>query len=213
MQVPALKTTERRRLDADDYYPGTVCACTQPPPVLKKCAVAPSGTEPCWELADPGMTDIPDNFLQYNTDITGTLKLGAAVKTIGSNAFRNTNLEGLDLSDAASLVSIGYNAFEQTNLEGTLVIPANVKTILRNAFVGTKLTGLDLSQAASLAWIGVYAFAYTGITGPIETLFSVPTYTTGGEASFPSGVWIVKVPNELADPTTAEPSPSPSPFE
>ena len=26
---------------------------------LKQCTVAPSGTEPCWELADPDMTDIP----------------------------------------------------------------------------------------------------------------------------------------------------------
>ena len=32
-------------------------------PGMKRCAIAPSGTEACWELADPAMTDIPDYFL------------------------------------------------------------------------------------------------------------------------------------------------------
>jgi len=32
-------------------------------PGVKGCAVAPSGTEACWELADPAMIDIPDDFL------------------------------------------------------------------------------------------------------------------------------------------------------
>ena len=36
-------------------------------PGLKRCAVAPSGAEACWELADPAMTVIPDGFLQGNT--------------------------------------------------------------------------------------------------------------------------------------------------
>ena len=103
-------------------------------PGLKKCAVAPSGTEPCWELADPTMTDIPQNFLQLGADLTGTLKLGAAVKTIGTNAFSSTKLTGLDLSGATSLVSIGYGAFRDTDITGTLVIPAKVQTIGRYAF-------------------------------------------------------------------------------
>eukprot|EP00964_Phaeocystis_antarctica_P138371 scaffold103058_cov57-Phaeocystis_antarctica.AAC.1 len=119
-------------------------------PGLKECAVAPSGTGPCWELADPDMTDIPDNFLRANTDLTGTLKLGAAVKTIGDGAFISTKLAGLDLSDAASLVSIRVDAFSWTDITGTLVIPANVETIGDGAFYGTKLKGLDLSDAASL---------------------------------------------------------------
>ena len=147
-----------------------------PPPLLffdsrlKKCAVAPSGAEPCWELADGTMEDIPKDFLKGNTDLTGTLKLGAAVKTIGDRAFYLTKLKALDLSQAASLVKIGSYAFYQT-----------------------ELTGLDLSQAASLESIGFGSFLYTDITGTIETPFNVPTYTTGGSAaSFPSGVTIVK---------------------
>ena len=150
-------------------------------PGLKECAVAPSGTEPCWELADPDMTDIPEGFLKSNTDLTGTLKLGAAVKTIGVNAFFETKLTGLDISDATSLVSIGVQAFYATYITGTLVIPPNVETIGQGAFYITKLTGLDLRNAASLVSIGNYAFQYTGITG---TLVIPANVATIGHAAF-----------------------------
>ena len=110
------------------------------PPGLKECAVAPSGTEPCWELADPGMTDIPDYFLyfrsslgvvwdglpDYYKDLTGTLKLGAAVKKIGTGAFYLTKLTGLDLSNAASLVFIAHWAFFGTDITGPIVTPFTV---------------------------------------------------------------------------------------
>ena len=33
------------------------------PGVKRCCAIAPSGTGACWELADPAMTGIPDYFL------------------------------------------------------------------------------------------------------------------------------------------------------
>ena len=38
----------------------------------------------------------------------------------------DTDITGLDLSKAASLVSIGHDAFRNTGIMGTLVIPANV---------------------------------------------------------------------------------------
>ena len=44
----------------------------------------------------------------------GTLKVGPAVKTIGPYAFYYTELAGLDLSDATSLVSIEAGAFSDT---------------------------------------------------------------------------------------------------
>ena len=121
---------------------------------LKRCAVAPSGAEACWELADPAMTAIPDGFLQGNTNLTGTLRVGPAVQTIGDRAFFGTELTGLDLSEATSLVEIGDNAFVATGLEGTLAIPAKLATIGPSAFADTKLTGLDLSKATSLVAIG-----------------------------------------------------------
>ena len=64
---------------------------------LKKCAIASSGPKPCWELANPNMTDIPFAFLFNHADLTGTLKLSAAVKSIRGYAFCNTKLASLDL--------------------------------------------------------------------------------------------------------------------
>ena len=73
----------------------------------------------------------------------------------------------LDLSDATSLVTIGYKAFRDTLITGTLVIPAKVHTIGPHAFDLTYLTGLDLSNANSLVTIERYAFFETGITGTL----------------------------------------------
>ena len=55
-----------------------------------------------------------------NTDLAGTLKMGPAVKIIGTSAFASTKLTGLDLSDATSLVEIGDRAFSQTSVYSVL---------------------------------------------------------------------------------------------
>ena len=146
------------------------------PTGMKRCAVAPSGAEACWELADPqAMTNIPVDFLDGDTDLAGTLKVGAAVRTIGASAFANTKLTGLDLSEATSLVSIGDNAFfSATDLEGTLAIPTTVTTIGDDAFANPKLAGLDLSQATSLVEIGAWAFGDTDLEGTLM----IPTKIT-----------------------------------
>ena len=98
-----------------------------------------------WELADPAMTDIPDFFREGINDLTGTLKVGPAVKTIGASAFADTKRTYLDLSEATSLVEIGDRAFSNTDLAGLLKVGPAVKTIGTSAFASTKLTSLDLS--------------------------------------------------------------------
>ena len=133
---------------ADTFPLGEVSTASVPG--VKRCAIAPRGTEACWELADPAMTDIPDYFLEGNNDLTGTLKVGPAVKTIGASAFANTKLARLDLSEATSLVWIGESAFSATDLAGTLAIPNTVTKLGTCAFCYTKLAGLDLSKATSL---------------------------------------------------------------
>ena len=150
-------------------------------PGLKRCAVAPSGGEACWELADPALTVIPEDILQGNTDITGTLRVGPAVKTISARAFEDCRLTGLDLSEATSLVEIGRDAFVAADLAGTLVIPAKVTRIGRSAFQGTKLTGLDLSKANSLVEIGDSAFLEVALKG---TLVIPATVRTIGSDAF-----------------------------
>ena len=49
------------------------------------------------------MTHIPNDFLNGHKDLTGKLKVGPAVKTIGALAFADTKLTSLDLSKATSL--------------------------------------------------------------------------------------------------------------
>ena len=144
-------------------------------PGVKRCAIAPSATEECWELTDPTMTAIPVGFLNRNTEVTGTLRVGPAVKTIGAYAFAYTKLTSLDLSGATALVEIGEGAFFETDLEGTLVIPATVTTIGTSAFAHTKVTGLDLSKSSMLVEIGTGAFLGTDLAaldGPFSVLFN-----------------------------------------
>ena len=145
------------------------------------------------------MTDIPDDFLKGNTELTGTLKLGGAgviLKTIGSWAFANTKLTSLYFSswhDLHTRATIKDFAFANTDITGTLVIGSYVKAIGEYAFGGTEITGLDLWNSPSLLTIGKRAFADTNLRGKISTPFDpIPTYTTGGSAaSFPPGVTIV----------------------
>ena len=92
------------------------------------------------------------------------------VTRIGSQAFRNTRVTGLDLSKATSLVEIVASAFSATDLQGTLVIPSRVRKIGSEAFWDTRLTELDLSGATSLVEIGERAFAETNLeatVGPV----------------------------------------------
>ena len=131
-------------------------------PGVKRCAIAPSGTEACWELADPAMTAIPAYFLEGNNDLTGTLKVGPAVKIIGTSAFANTKLTYLDLSEATSLVEIGDCAFlGSTDLAGMLKVGPAVKTIGPYALYYTEHAGLDLWDATSLVSIKAGAFSDT----------------------------------------------------
>ena len=63
----------------------------------------------------------------YGTGLQGTLVIPSRVTKIGSEAFWNTELTGLDLSKAThlskatSLVEIGGRAFADASVEGTLV--------------------------------------------------------------------------------------------
>ena len=72
--------------------------------------------------------EIGDCAFLGSTDLAGMLKVGPAVKTIGPYAFYYTELAGLDLSDATSLVSVEAGAFSDTYVEGTLAVPNTVKT-------------------------------------------------------------------------------------
>ena len=119
--------------------------------------------QPALSGSKPAAPPVGTGLIPYGTGLTGTLKVGPAVKTIGTSAFANTKLTYLDLSEATSLVEIGESAFSETNLAGTLVIPKTVTTIGNAAFYYTNLAGLDLSKATSLVEIGESAFSETNL--------------------------------------------------
>ena len=63
--------------------------------------------------------------------LTGTLKVGATVTSIGTDAYAyNTQITGIDLSDATALQYIGYRAFFGTPLAGRTVYKADGTSFL-----------------------------------------------------------------------------------
>ena len=97
----------------------------------------------------------------------GTLTVASNIKQIKDDAFHEgtPELQGLDLSQAISLTTIGDQAFYSCkNLTGDLVIPSSVTNIGQFAFYTTKITSLDLSNATSLTTIGQGGFNSTNIT-------------------------------------------------
>jgi uncharacterized protein YjbI with pentapeptide repeats len=127
---------------------------------------------------------IPSHFArETGTTLTGILKVGPVVTSIGSNAFAGTDLTGLDLSEATALVTIGISAFYYaTKLTGTLKVGPAVTSIGFYAFSSNDLTGLDLSEATALQTIGEWAFYKNQqLTG---TLKVGPAVTSIGSNAF-----------------------------
>ena len=97
----------------------------------------------------------------------GDIVIPSNVTSIRDDAFYNTNITSLDLSQATSLTTIEgdgtygeQGAFSYCqNLTGDLVIPSNVTSIGYYAFYKTKITSLDLSNATNLNSIGDSAFS------------------------------------------------------
>ena len=103
----------------------------------QECLVAKDGDETCTNL----YVEIPADFANGKT-VTGTLKVGPAVTSIGRSAFAYTGVTELDISEATALQTIGGDAFAHTDL-----------------------TGIDLSDATALTTIGDYAFFGTSLAG------------------------------------------------
>ena len=145
-----MPSTDRRRLDADNLLRGTsVQECVFTKDGVKEC----NDGEMIWELAELGLEVIPNNFLKGSKDLTGTLKLGAAVKKIGKNAFLKTKLTGLDLSDAASLEKIGAKAFYRTSITDTIETPFDVPTYKANSFPnGVSIGSIGNQRELSGPW-------------------------------------------------------------
>ena len=143
----------------------------------QECLVAKDGVSTCTDLYQ-----IPANY-KNGKAVTGTLKVGAAVTSIGTNAFRNTQITGIDLSEATALKTISDWAFSyNTQLTGTLKMGPAVTSIGFRAFYTTGFTGLDLSEATALQTIAENAFYnIPQLTG---TLKVGPAVTSIGSVAF-----------------------------
>jgi outer membrane protein OmpA-like peptidoglycan-associated protein len=86
-----------------------------------------------------------------------SLHLGAAVTTIGGNAFRDSALANLEIP--SSVRSIGSSAFAAATLS-SLVIPSSVSSIGSSAFLASPLTSLSVYSPALT--LGASTFRATG---------------------------------------------------
>ena len=131
-----------------------------------------SGTDGIWK----------DDSKSVGELALGDIVIPSNVTSIRDDAFYNTKITSLDLSQATSLTTIegdgthgDQGAFSYCqNLTGDLVIPSNVTSIGGYAFYNTKITSLDLSQTTSLTTIGRSAFqSCSNLTGDLVIPSSV----------------------------------------
>jgi len=98
-----------------------------------------------------------------NTTVTSLDIEATHISAIAENAFMGKALASVKLP--AALVTIGAGAFQNcADLAGTIKIPATVTTIGKKAFEKSAKVDIDLSEAAALTEIGIGAFAESGIT-------------------------------------------------
>ena len=130
-----------------------------------------SGTEGIWKdesktlgslaigdvVIPSSVTTIENYAFNGCSNLTGDLVVPSNLETIGTNAFWNTNITSLDLSNATSLTTIGARAFKDcTNISGDLIIPSKVSVIGTDAFRNTTFDNLFFTSKTvpgfNLSW-------------------------------------------------------------
>jgi len=112
-----------------------------------------------------------------------SVQLGKNIATIGSAAFKGTDLKSIDFNGTTSLWSIGGEAFTDDQLTGKLELPESITVIGSKAFAGNsdgtgnQLTGLTVGPKVTT--ILDSAFANNQLTGDL----SLPNTLTKIDAS------------------------------
>ena len=103
-----------------------------------------------------GLTEIPEQAF-YACEKLESVVLPASVKVIGTGAFSQCALSGINLPEG--LTEIGVTAFSGCKSLGNVVFPASLKTLGQDAFSGcAAFTSLEIP--AGLTEIGRLAFNY-----------------------------------------------------
>ena len=86
------------------------------------------------------------NYAFSNCEALTTINLPKSLQTIGNDAFCNTKLQVVDLSEHTGLISIGWGAFSGCNELKEVLLPATLQSIGNNAFSSSSITSIDLSK-------------------------------------------------------------------
>lgn len=108
-------------------------------------------------IISDGITALPDNFLydsKFSTESLKTVSLPQTLISIGSNAFKYTNLSYIDLPD--SVTSIGDYAFYDAGLKNGVKLSNSLAAINQYAFANNDFSSVTIPD--SVISIGLAAF-------------------------------------------------------
>lgn len=133
-----------------------------------------------------GITELPAKFL-YGTKFLAesemTVSLPETLTTIGSNAFRYTNLTYVNIPD--SVTSIGDYAFYGAGLKNGVKLSNNLKTINQYAFANNAFTSITIPE--SVETIELAAFNDCADLNVIRIPDSVTVINEGASSTRPFG--------------------------
>lgn len=100
-----------------------------------------------------------------NSGSVEAITIPKGVTIIGTAAFCNSAITGLDFEADSALTTIDINAFYAcSKLKDSINIPASVKSIGNSAFSNSEITSLSFESESNLTSIGEYAFCFTKLS-------------------------------------------------
>lgn len=115
------------------------------------------------------VTNIDDSAFSSAYEGFGVLRIPAACRRIGNNAFyggrSGGKMAGLVFEEGSDCESIGSGAFNQNNLSGSVAMPASLRSIGDGCFSYCKIANISFPDDSRLESIGSQAFYSTGLSG------------------------------------------------
>ena len=86
------------------------------------------------------------NYAFSNCEVLSTINLPKSLQAIGNDAFCNTKLQTVDLSNHTDLVSIGWGAFRDCQALKEVQLPISLQSLSNSVFSNSSITSIDLSK-------------------------------------------------------------------